>query len=219
MKLNIQKMIGIPFLLLFFNLGFVLLEKEVFNQISVLIPVVLLNFILITDILIRPRSKKKDQYNRKVTFFTALLLPFIFVSPYYEYTYLVSIQLFSSLFFTLLLILGIIILILGGILLLMCRLQLGRYGGSRIVIEDEHQLITKGVYQYIRHPMYLGLLLVFFGYFVSLGSIFFSIFVVGSLFTIFRGRMILEEKLLLEEFGEEYQEYLKHTRRLIPLIY
>ena len=65
-------------------------------------------------------------------------------------------------------IIGITILILGGVILISSRLMIGRFGSSKITLENNHRIITKGIYGYIRHPLYLGMLLVFFGVWLTL---------------------------------------------------
>ena len=104
---------------------------------------------------------------------------------------------------------GVTILLFGSVILLVSRIQIGQYGGAKIAVEEDHRLIMDGLYRHIRNPQYLGFLLIFAGYSFSL----------GSLIIIFRSRMLLEEKLLLETFGEEYAEYMRRTWKLLPRIY
>ena len=219
MKFFMLKLLGIPILVLFLNLCFVLFAKEAIYQLSVIVPLSIVNFIIIVDILIRRLSRKKDKFNRYISIATFLIMSFIIIFPYYEQTFLVTVQIFPPPLFYCLSLLGVIILIFGGILLLLSRLQLGRYGGPLIVIEDEHQLITSGVYRYIRHPMYLSFLLIFFGYFTALGSVFMTIIIVLGFFFIFKLRMELEERLLFLQFGEKYKKYMKRTKRIFPFLY
>ncbi|MFW9913204.1 MAG: methyltransferase family protein [Candidatus Thorarchaeota archaeon] len=114
---------------------------------------------------------------------------------------------------------GVAFLLLGSTVLLASRVQIGRYGGPRITIEEDHRLVTTGMYGYIRNPQYLGFLLLLFGYAFSLGSILVAFLTTIGLFMIFRSRIILEEELLLATFGDEYREYMQRTWCLIPLFY
>jgi protein-S-isoprenylcysteine O-methyltransferase Ste14 len=88
-----------------------------------------------------------------------------------------------------------------------------------ITIEDQHQLVTKGLYARIRHPIYLG------GLVGSLGAglAFRSVLVTGLslliFFRVFRHRMDAEEKLLENQFGNDYVLYKQRTKRLIPGVY
>jgi protein-S-isoprenylcysteine O-methyltransferase Ste14 len=95
---------------------------------------------------------------------------------------------------------------------------LGRYFSPDVRILPEHKLIRVGIYKHVRHPIYLGTLLAFF----SVPLLFHSLsgFLVMTLkipLTIYRIKT--EERALLEKFGDEYREYIKTSKRLIPYIY
>ena len=81
------------------------------------------------------------------------------------------------------------------------------------------QLVTNGIFQYIRHPHYTSLLIVGFG----LALFFYSI---AALLIAFISIPIMiwsiydEEKLLIKQFGEEYKKYMKKVPwRIIPRIF
>ncbi len=66
MNYKMKKVIGIPFLLIFINLGFILFESEVFKNPMRTIPILILNIFISIDILIRPISTKKGEHNRLI---------------------------------------------------------------------------------------------------------------------------------------------------------
>jgi len=80
-----------------------------------------------------------------------------------------------------------------------------------------NRVITNGIYSHVRHPLYLGTMLVYLGFcliiFSKAGMALYFIFLIP----LFLARIIEEEK----EFAEnmEYQEYKKKTSRLIPFVY
>jgi protein-S-isoprenylcysteine O-methyltransferase Ste14 len=81
------------------------------------------------------------------------------------------------------------------------------------------QLVTKGIFQYIRHPHYTSLLIVGFGlalFFYSIAALFIAFIAVPiMIWSIFD-----EEKLLIKQYGEEYKKYMKKVPwRLIPRIF
>ncbi len=92
------------------------------------------------------------------------------------------------------------------------------YSGS-VVIREDHQLITHGIYRFTRNPIYLGAIIV-----VAIGIPLYSASLYGFLTMLFLipillNRVRLEEKLLTEEFQEEFQKYRESTKKLIPFIY
>ena len=81
------------------------------------------------------------------------------------------------------------------------------------------QLITDGVFQYIRHPHYTSLLIVGFG----LAFFFFSLFallIAVMAIPIMIWSIIDEEKLLIKQYGNEYKKYMEKVPwRIIPRIF
>lgn len=85
-------------------------------------------------------------------------------------------------------------------------------------IKKEHELITKGMYGYVRHPIYGGLILMVTGVLLVSGS---YTFLIGSMLIIIAAEIFAhrEEKLLTTHFGKKYIEYKKTTKKFIPFIY
>lgn len=79
-------------------------------------------------------------------------------------------------------------------------------------------LVTKGVYRYIRHPIYLGNILCFFGI-ILMTSSFLALFATIWLGGVILWKIPLEERDLAKTFGEAYLEYSQKTKRLIPGLY
>ncbi|VEP18416.1 Protein-S-isoprenylcysteine methyltransferase [Hyella patelloides LEGE 07179] len=90
---------------------------------------------------------------------------------------------------------------------------------DRLVIKDQHQLITSGIYSQIRHPIYTSYLLLFISFCTLLQSWFSLEFLAVVCFIWFGNRITIEEEMLTQEFGENYQTYQQETKRLLPLIY
>lgn len=96
------------------------------------------------------------------------------------------------------------------------HVDLGRNWTPTLAIRDEHRLITDGVFKYIRHPMYAAHLLWAVAQALMLHNWIagFSLLVV----TIpqYLSRVNAEEEMLLEQFGEQYKDYMQRTGRIIP---
>ena len=105
-----------------------------------------------------------------------------------------------------------------GILILVFAFSLAR-SGLRIVFGEERNtpgVITKGVFSIVRHPVYLGAILLYFGMIIftfSLASA--ALWLIIIIFYIFISRY--EEKLLVNMFGNEYRDYLLTVPMLLPL--
>jgi protein-S-isoprenylcysteine O-methyltransferase Ste14 len=114
---------------------------------------------------------------------------------------------------------GIVIIILGIIIRLVAIKQLGRFFTVDVTIRKDHQLMQSGFYKYLRHPSYTGSLLSFLGFGLSLNNwLSFIIVLLPTLFA-FIYRISIEEKVLTEQFGKQYLDYMSKTKRLVPFIY
>ena len=82
-------------------------------------------------------------------------------------------------------------------------------------LEKVSSLVTSGVYQYSRNPMYVGLVLILLGW-----AFYFSHFLAFVLLPIFilymtRFQIQPEERMMAQKFGKTYQDYLNKVRRWI----
>jgi protein-S-isoprenylcysteine O-methyltransferase Ste14 len=218
-KRNVVKKTGaVSLWLMLVNVSFYVLAREVYSHTLYQISITLFCLFTCADLFIRPISTKKDEFRTSISAAVLLLVPFVLVLPFHEgqvlilrYLPLVVTQWISWV--------GIGFIIAGGILSLASRIQLGRYGSSKIVLENGHTLVTGGIYGHIRHPIYLGFLLLFLGFSLSFQSFIFTFLLVTGFFLLFKRRMDLEEKLLGALFGKEYEFYTERTNRLIPHVY
>jgi protein-S-isoprenylcysteine O-methyltransferase Ste14 len=79
-------------------------------------------------------------------------------------------------------------------------------------------LITSGIYSQVRHPLYLGLLGVFFGYFLVAGTMG-ALIHLGCLIIYLPIGIFFEEKNLVLNFGESYKEYQEEVPAIFPRIH
>jgi protein-S-isoprenylcysteine O-methyltransferase Ste14 len=89
---------------------------------------------------------------------------------------------------------------------------------NRIAIEKTTQLVTKGPYKFIRHPLYASLLYLAWGIFLKhISPLSLALIVLVSL-TLFL-TAVYEERENLHNFGEIYADYIQHTKRFIPFFF
>ena len=96
---------------------------------------------------------------------------------------------------------------------------LGKSFSSNVAIQDSQQITRTGLYRFVRHPSYLGLLLVFLA--IGLHSrnwVSFAVVLVPTTAALLY-RIHVEEAASKKAFGEEYVAYSKATKRLIPGLY
>jgi len=95
---------------------------------------------------------------------------------------------------------------------------LGEYFLTDLRTERDHRLVKHGIYEHIRHPAYLGTVLFSVGIPLIFSSLY-GFLLMLILFPSYLYRIRIEESVLLKEFGDEYREYMKKTKKIIPLIY
>ena len=113
---------------------------------------------------------------------------------------------------------GVGLFAVGGALRIWPVFVLGHRFSGLVAIQPEHALVTSGIYGVIRHPSYLGLLINSLGWSLAFRSAV-GVFLTVSLIPSLLARIDAEENLLYSQFGDEYDTYRSHTRRLIPGIY
>jgi protein-S-isoprenylcysteine O-methyltransferase Ste14 len=115
--------------------------------------------------------------------------------------------------------LGVLLYALGGVLRLWPVFVLGRRFSGLVAIQPGHTLVTSGIYSRIRHPSYLGLLVMTLGWglvFRAWVGVLLATLIVPPLVA----RIRSEEQLLRSQFGAEYDAYRARTpARLIPGLY
>lgn len=113
---------------------------------------------------------------------------------------------------------GLGCVVMGAGLRVAATFQLGPLFSTFVTVQNNHHLISTGLYRWVRHPIYTG-----------------SLMAVAGIFLVFRSQLIWlglplycagtvwrirdEERLLLDAFGDEYRTYQERTWRLLPFIY
>jgi len=114
---------------------------------------------------------------------------------------------------------GLMLVLTGIIIRWLAIIQLGKSFTVDVAITDAAKLKTDGLYKKIRHPSYLGLLLIIVGFSSTMNSLYSFLVLSVPVFIAVLYRIRVEEKVLTNEFGEMYSEYKFKTKKLIPGIY
>ncbi|MGO9125714.1 MAG: protein-S-isoprenylcysteine O-methyltransferase [Terriglobales bacterium] len=99
------------------------------------------------------------------------------------------------------------------------HVDLGTNWSSSLELRENHQIVAFGVYKSIRHPMYAAIFV-----YTLAQALLLSNWLVGpgclvTFIFMFFFRLRPEERMMLEKFGQPYQDYLARTKRLIPGIW
>ncbi|MDE1852490.1 MAG: isoprenylcysteine carboxylmethyltransferase family protein [Thaumarchaeota archaeon] len=113
---------------------------------------------------------------------------------------------------------GVAIFLMGVAVELSAVRALGRQYSLRVKTTEEQKLIQAGPYRYIRHPVYLGLILVFFSAPIAWVSLYGALIALPTIPLLLK-RIRVEERAMAFRFGDEYTAYVQRTKRLIPLVY
>jgi len=112
---------------------------------------------------------------------------------------------------------GLSICIWGALISIWSRLLLGKNWSLAIQLKQDHELIQKGPYSKVRHPIYSGFTLLFLGNAIMVGD-WRGLIAVAIVFASFYFKSKKEEQWLTEHFGDQYAKYQKSTRMLIPVV-
>ena len=110
---------------------------------------------------------------------------------------------------------GAVFLLAGLLFSVAARRHLGGNWSSRVTVKQDHTLTRSGPYRLVRHPIYTGLLLAVLGNAIALGE--WRGLVALALFSAaFLRKIQIEERFMLEQFGDAYMRYRKEVAALVP---
>jgi protein-S-isoprenylcysteine O-methyltransferase Ste14 len=113
---------------------------------------------------------------------------------------------------------GIFLVVIGILVRQWAIFILGRFFTLTVSVQKNQKVVDYGPYRFIRHPSYLGLFIIMIGIGVALcswGGILVILVMSGLAFGY---RIHIEEKVLVSELGDDYIQYMKRTKRLIPFV-
>lgn len=97
------------------------------------------------------------------------------------------------------------------------RRVLGRNWSGIVTVKQDHELVRSGPYRRVRHPIYTGLLIAFAGSAIARGEWRGILAVLIVLAALWR-KLRLEERWMIETFGDAYLRYRSEVRALIPFV-
>ncbi len=157
-------------------------------------------------------KKGKDKNSLNILWITIFLS--IFVSIFIANAF--SMPILSSVYMKYT---GLFLMIFGILARIAVIKSLGKFFTVDVTIREGHQLKTNGIYSILRHPSYAASLLTFLGLGLYLNNYLSLAIAFIPTFIAFNYRISIEETALIEQFGNQYREYMKKVKKLIPFIY
>jgi protein-S-isoprenylcysteine O-methyltransferase Ste14 len=210
----------IIFYLIYQNIFYILIIPDIYSNSIYVIYLITAYIITLGDTVLRsiPQQRHDSKLYSLLILSMVLLSPFFLIAAYYENLLLIVkfIPFWDSI---IIVYIGFVLYLFGGLVIIIARAQIGRFGTGELIVEEDHELFVEGVYTYIRNPMYSGSLIATVGFCLIFRCIIILFVMFIYYFLIFRMRILEEERILEEKFGQQYEDYKKKTKRLIPFLY
>src|SRR5262249_55888059 len=101
--------------------------------------------------------------------------------------------------------------------LVRARQHLGKNWSQTVAVKEGQELVTSGPYRYVRDPMYTGGLVAAIESAITAGAGWvFALVLLGALFL---WRVCAEDRLMERQFPNEYPDYTRRTKGLIPFVW
>jgi protein-S-isoprenylcysteine O-methyltransferase Ste14 len=112
---------------------------------------------------------------------------------------------------------GAVICVCGMIFTIWARQTLAGNWSSDVTFKRDHELVRRGPYRFVRHPIYTGLLVMFAGTTMFIGQL--RCFIGLPLVTLgFWIKLRQEERMMARHFPEAYPNYRREVKALIPFV-
>jgi protein-S-isoprenylcysteine O-methyltransferase Ste14 len=113
---------------------------------------------------------------------------------------------------------GLSLTIAGCGLAILARFYLGGNWSGIVTIKQGHTLVRTGPYALVRNPIYSGFLLAALGFAIAAGH-FRDLLASIVMLAVFVYKISIEERFMREQFGEQYLQYKRETKALIPYVW
>lgn len=172
------------------------------------------------------QSKAKQYYRLYRLMFNLISVVFLTLLLVYQFslpaTVILSLPPFVSIIAILVFVLGLVVLVIAFATFNKAEFvgleQLRQTAAPKQQANQVTQLTKTGMYAYVRHPLYFGLVLLLLGAILYVPTYPTLVFVATSFIYLPIG-VYLEEQKLIAEFGDTYRQYQKEVKRFIPFVY
>jgi len=114
---------------------------------------------------------------------------------------------------------ALVVIVLGVGIRVWAATTLGKYHTTTLMMSEGQKVVTSGPYILVRHPGYLGEIMIWTGFAVVSSNLTLFFLMPAMFVAVYLYRISAEEKMLVKELGDDYVRYQHRTRRLIPSVY
>jgi len=114
---------------------------------------------------------------------------------------------------------GLALMSFGLVLRIAAGRALGKWWSLHVEIKPGQPLVQAGIYRFVRHPAYLGMLMVCLGIPIAFRSMWAAVVMALGVWPAAGHRIEVEERVLASHFGDEYRAYAQRTARLVPWLF
>ena len=114
---------------------------------------------------------------------------------------------------------ALVVMLIGLGLRVWAAVTLGGYYTRTLTTTKDHRVVTTGPYSRVRHPAYLGVILLWLGFGVLSSSLAVAFLFPVMFIVVYLYRISVEETMLVEVLGDAYVQYQRRTRKLVPFVY
>jgi len=111
------------------------------------------------------------------------------------------------------------VMVLGVGIRVWAAMTLGKYYTTTLMMSEGQKVVTAGPYAFVRHPGYLGEIMIWTGFAVVSSNLVLFFLLPAMFVAVYLYRISVEERMLVKELGDDYVRYRRRTRRLIPSVY
>jgi protein-S-isoprenylcysteine O-methyltransferase Ste14 len=115
--------------------------------------------------------------------------------------------------------LGMVLMAIGLMIRVHSILTLKQFFTYTVAKVENQKIVETGLYRFVRHPGYLGQLIIFLGISLAMSNWLSVLLMMSAVIPGYLYRIKIEEKFLIEQLGEEYISYQKRTKRLLPILF
>jgi protein-S-isoprenylcysteine O-methyltransferase Ste14 len=161
------------------------------------------------------KSWSGGAFDRRSTLLNVAAFEFaIFTPPVLDYLQFGVVGYVTAVGFT-----GFVIMFFGLSIRVWAARTLGEFYTRTLRVTENQHIVEKGAYRFVRHPGYLGIILLYTGLGVASANWIATMTIAAFTLIAYTYRIETEEAMLIAAFGDRYRAYMTRTRKLIPHVY